>query len=305
VASWKGSGRCATGSEGGSLTLRAEADAGSVRLTVQDSGPGIPPEHLPHIFERFYKVDTARAATPVPSGSGLGLSIVKAIVARHGGEVRAAGVEASTGGLLAQPEQVITDLSSIRAQAEQLEFEHPSARGSARKVEAEVSRMAASYLRGVETLSGEAIAELARAYEETRASMEPGDARTERMTRIVNEARVRADGDPGAAGVTGLDLLRAPGEGDRIVGLALLQVAPDRAALDLILTRVTSSASAFEAYHALLALEALAPLLAASERARAIEALARERSDPRGVGVMRDRYLPQLIERVAGRLEEA
>ena len=76
--------------DGGSMILRAEADASTVRLAVQDSGPGIPAEHLPHIFDRFYKADAARAGTTVASGSGLGLSIVKAIVKKHGGEVRAA-----------------------------------------------------------------------------------------------------------------------------------------------------------------------------------------------------------------------
>lgn len=71
--------------DGGALTLRAEADGDRVRIVVQDSGPGIPPEHLPHIFDRFYKTDAARAGTT----SGLGLSIVQAIVRRHGGTVRA------------------------------------------------------------------------------------------------------------------------------------------------------------------------------------------------------------------------
>ena len=61
-----------------------------VRITVTDSGPGIPPEHLPHIFDRFYKADAARAGTTIPSGSGLGLSIVRAIVVRHGGSITAA-----------------------------------------------------------------------------------------------------------------------------------------------------------------------------------------------------------------------
>ena len=84
--------------DGGSLILRAEADPGAVRLVVQDSGPGIPPEHLPHIFDRFYKGDASRAGTNVPSGSGLGLSIVKAIVAKHGGEVR--GVNPPEGGAI-------------------------------------------------------------------------------------------------------------------------------------------------------------------------------------------------------------
>jgi signal transduction histidine kinase len=75
--------------DGGEVSLVAEPDGDRVRITVTDSGPGIPPEHLPHIFDRFYKADASRAGTHVPSGSGLGLSIVRAIVVRHGGDVHA------------------------------------------------------------------------------------------------------------------------------------------------------------------------------------------------------------------------
>lgn len=75
--------------DGGRLTLLASRDSDHVRIVVQDNGPGIPPEHLPHIFDRFYKADASRAGTTIPSGSGLGLSIVQTIVQRHGGEVRA------------------------------------------------------------------------------------------------------------------------------------------------------------------------------------------------------------------------
>jgi signal transduction histidine kinase len=59
--------------------------SGAVSLSVADSGPGIPAEHLPHVFDRFYKADASRAG--VSGGSGLGLSIVKAIVERHGGTI--------------------------------------------------------------------------------------------------------------------------------------------------------------------------------------------------------------------------
>ena len=75
--------------DGGTLTLRAAPEDGRVVVTVRDTGPGIPLEHLPHIFDRFYKVDGSRAGSTIPSGSGLGLSIVQAIVASHGGSVMA------------------------------------------------------------------------------------------------------------------------------------------------------------------------------------------------------------------------
>jgi signal transduction histidine kinase len=71
----------------GHVTLIAERRDASIVLAVSDSGEGIPPEHLSHIFDRFYK---ASSATGIASpGSGLGLSIVKAIVKQHGGQVSA------------------------------------------------------------------------------------------------------------------------------------------------------------------------------------------------------------------------
>jgi signal transduction histidine kinase len=75
--------------DGGRIIVSAERSEAGVRITVDDTGPGIPPEHLPHVFDRFYKVDGSRAGTTLPSGSGLGLSIVRAIVERHGGTVTA------------------------------------------------------------------------------------------------------------------------------------------------------------------------------------------------------------------------
>jgi signal transduction histidine kinase len=72
--------------DGGEIALIGTSADGGTQLTVRDTGAGIPVEHLPLIFERFYKVDAARKAA---GGSGLGLSIVKAIVERHGGRISA------------------------------------------------------------------------------------------------------------------------------------------------------------------------------------------------------------------------
>jgi two-component system, OmpR family, sensor kinase len=72
--------------DGGRIAIASERVADRIRLTVRDTGPGIPPEHLPLIFDRFYKADASRRAA---SGSGLGLSIVKTIVERHGGTITA------------------------------------------------------------------------------------------------------------------------------------------------------------------------------------------------------------------------
>ena len=76
---------------GSSIELHSRPTDHGIAITVTDHGAGIPAEHLPHIFDRFYKGDAARTQT---GGSGLGLSIVKAIVERHGGTI---GVESRPG----------------------------------------------------------------------------------------------------------------------------------------------------------------------------------------------------------------
>jgi two-component system phosphate regulon sensor histidine kinase PhoR len=68
------------------LSKRKEANHASViEVSVTDNGPGIAPEHLPKLTERFYRVDQSRNRKD--GGTGLGLAIVKATMLRHGGEV--------------------------------------------------------------------------------------------------------------------------------------------------------------------------------------------------------------------------
>ncbi len=69
--------------EGGTVTVTAKASQTSLAISVKDTGIGIPPEHLPHVFERFYRIDHFQR----DGGSGLGLAIAKHIVQAQGGEV--------------------------------------------------------------------------------------------------------------------------------------------------------------------------------------------------------------------------
>jgi signal transduction histidine kinase len=73
--------------DGGEIEIRLDPVDGSAQIAVRDSGSGIAPEHLPHVFDRFYRADRSR--TRATGGAGLGLTIVKAIVELHGGVVRA------------------------------------------------------------------------------------------------------------------------------------------------------------------------------------------------------------------------
>lgn len=72
---------------GGKIVLGARPHDDSVEFYVQDFGPGIPSEHLPRLFERFYRVDKARSRES--GGTGLGLAIAKHVVLAHGGTIRA------------------------------------------------------------------------------------------------------------------------------------------------------------------------------------------------------------------------
>jgi two-component system heavy metal sensor histidine kinase CusS len=70
---------------GGTVAVRGETSNGQVRVTVADTGIGIPADHLSHVFDRFYRVDPARS--PETEGSGLGLAICRSIAEAHGGRL--------------------------------------------------------------------------------------------------------------------------------------------------------------------------------------------------------------------------
>ena len=70
----------------GEVTVSAQQTGGEVQVSVMDSGAGIAPEHLPHIFDRFYRVDKSRSRG-AGGGSGIGLTIARHLVEAHGGRI--------------------------------------------------------------------------------------------------------------------------------------------------------------------------------------------------------------------------
>ena len=81
------------GPAGGLVRLCSELSrSGQLRIRVEDRGPGIPPEELPHVFERFYRVDKTRTRQgdgegPGQGDTGLGLPIARTIIQAHGGRI--------------------------------------------------------------------------------------------------------------------------------------------------------------------------------------------------------------------------
>ncbi len=77
--------------ENSTITITVQRANNGVECAVADQGAGIPIQHLPFIFERFYRVDTARNRKN--GGTGLGLAIARALINAHGGQIRAQSAE--------------------------------------------------------------------------------------------------------------------------------------------------------------------------------------------------------------------
>lgn len=215
------------------------------------------------------------------------------------------GVEAAAGGLASAPEALIAGLARIRTDVSAVERANPDVSGLTESVRSEVDRIAGTYLAGTDPLAADVLAELARRYERVRASQPRSPQRAVQMNQILDEARVRARGAPGEAAALAVPLLRSARDGDRVIGLAIVQQEPRADAFEDTLHLVQNGVSAFEQYHALIALRALAPLLSMVQRAQAVAALEEESKDPRGVGLAQDPYIPNAMAAALAELRRA
>jgi len=76
---------------GDRVTVTVQPQSGGAACSVADTGPGIPAEHLPFVFDRFYRAEASRSRSL--GGSGLGLAITRALVLAHAGRIEAQSVE--------------------------------------------------------------------------------------------------------------------------------------------------------------------------------------------------------------------
>jgi len=94
--------------DGCNVTITTETKPERTELAVEDTGCGIPPQHLPRVFDRFYRADSSRSS----QGTGLGLALVKSITDLHGGSVEVASeVNRGTTVTLTFPAKPMDDLA--------------------------------------------------------------------------------------------------------------------------------------------------------------------------------------------------
>ena len=251
--------------------------------------------HVAHPASGGINVRVALGTPALVAIALIWLPAVVRLLSLTGGGFKAFGIEASTGGIRDVPEALIAGLARIRTAVTTVEQTTPSAAADTETVRAAVDSIASEYLGGTAAVTSQALNDLARRYEKVRTAEPPSQQRTVAMNLILNEARVRARASLETAARTGGELLRSDADGDRVVGLALLQQAPSADALADILRVFSSSRSAFEQYHAALAVKAVALMLTEQQRHTAIDSLRHEQSDPRNVGLNRDPYVPSAI----------
>lgn len=236
-------------------------------------------------------IDEGIGAVTLAAIALIWLPAVVRLLSMTGFALKGFGFEASSGGI-ANVDELVVGFAKIKTGVNEVEKSAPEAASQTGDLQAAVDQIASEVLVGRTTVTPDAMGELARRYEETRARSGRSPARAIQMNTILNEARVRANSAPQQARQLGRTLLRSNDDGDRVIALALLQQEPTPDALDDVLRVVRSARSAFEQYHGLKAVEAVAPRLSPKQAETAIAALEHERNDPRGVGLKEDPYVP-------------
>ena len=95
--------------ENGSITIHLAGHEFSADITVENVGENIPQQDIPHIFDRFYRVDRSRQRSNSGSGTGLGLAIVYSIIAAHGGSISVSSKDRKTSFLISLPSSISQD----------------------------------------------------------------------------------------------------------------------------------------------------------------------------------------------------
>ena len=154
-----------------------------------------------------------------------------------GGSFKGGGVEVSSGRAIGTPEGLIGDLTQIRTEVRRpgMQAKTTVPDSTLRQIQRQVDVMAAEYLGEADAVSPGVLTQLADEYEAIRAGLESGNSRTAEMTRLVNEARIRASANRKPARRLAPKLVRSKREGERIIGLALLQEIPSADCLDAVI----------------------------------------------------------------------
>lgn len=218
------------------------------------------------------------------------------VFALVGGSIKAVGIEASVQGVLTRADAIDISVNARQVTSASDEEER---RVAAQELEQVINRLVIPTVENA-SISEASLFQLARDYERLRRDHGPGSRRTSAMTRIVNESRVRASLAPEAALQQAGMWLQSNRPGDRIVGLGLTQETGDPTEFERVLGLVSGSESAFEMYHALLALQEMSVGLDEVQKRQAIEVLEHEATDPRPVEVNADPGLPTLLARTVG-----
>lgn len=148
------------------------------------------------------------------------LPMLLRVFALVGGSFKAGGVEANLPGFLSHDDAIDLSVKTRQVTAATDEGERTAA---AVDLQESIARLAVPALEPDDVLPNSVLTRLARSYERLRREMSPSSSRTAAMTRVVNEARVRASNAPKLAASKGGSLVRSTAQGDRIVGLALVQ----------------------------------------------------------------------------------